>query len=67
MALKVPVKLYGVYNVLIDNSAGRAIATPVGILGLGEEPYMVTLARDEQCDLRVDLEILARLCRYVRS
>lgn len=67
MALKVPVKLNRIHNLLVDNGAGRAVAAPVGILRLREEADVVAFARDQEGDLRVDLQVLASLCGQMRS
>lgn len=66
MALQIPVKLDGVHNLFVDDGAGWAVATFVGVLRLRKEAYVVALARDQQGDFRVDLQVLASLCRRVR-
>lgn len=58
--LKVEIKLDGVGDRLVHYKPSRAVPTLVAISRvLREEPNMVSLADDDNCDLGVDPELLA--------
>jgi len=62
VTLKVEVKFSGMSDLTIDDSASRAIATPIGVpLRLREETDMVALSNNDDCDLGIDTQLLACL------
>ena len=62
MALQVVVELDRVDNIPVHDCACGAVAAPIAVpLGLGEEADMVTLADDDECDLRRDPQFLASI------
>ncbi len=64
MRLEIKVGFRRVDNVPIDHSHSKTIATfPITLWrGPGEESNMVSLANYDDCNLRIDAEVLTRLC-----
>ena len=63
MALKIPVELERVRDLLVDDGARRAVATLVLVAPRPrEEPDMVPLPNHDHGDFGVDLEVGACLC-----
>lgn len=56
--LKVEVKLYGIGDPMVDDESSRTVLTlPITLtLVPGEEPDMMSLPDNDDCDLGVDFE-----------
>lgn len=68
MALQVVVEFDRVDDIPVYDCACGAVAAPVAVpLGLGEEANVVTLADDNECDLRRDSQFLASILFFCSS